>query len=51
MAGSTENIEAVTRAVFAKSLAHDGKSDEQLAADVEIYWHVVASYLEAGVRR
>ncbi len=49
MAGSTDNIEAVARAVCAKSLAHDGKSDEQLATDVEMYWHVVASYLEAGV--
>lgn len=49
MAGSTDNIEAVARAVCAKSLAHDGKSDAKLATDVEMYWHVVAAYLEAGV--
>ena len=49
MDGPTGNIEAVARAVCAKSLAHDGKSEEQLATDVEMYWHVVASNLEAGV--
>ena len=49
MAGSTGNIEAVARAVCAKSLAHDGKSAEKLAMDVEMYWHVVAAYLEVGV--
>ena len=49
MAGPTDNIEAVARAVCAKSLAHDGKSEEQLGTDVEMYWHVVASYLEARV--
>ena len=48
MTGPTDNIEVVARAVCAKSLAHDGQSDEQLATDVEMYWHVVASYLEAG---
>ncbi len=49
MAGPTGNIEAVARAVCAKRLAHDGKTEEQLATDVEMYRHVVASYLEAGV--
>ena len=29
----------------AKSLGHDGKSEEQLAAAVDVYWHVVATYL------
>ena len=49
MAGSTDNIKAVARAVCAKTLRHDGKSEEQLAVDVEMYWRVVAAYLEAGV--
>ena len=49
MIGSTDNIEAVARAVCAKTLGHDGKSEEKLAADVEMYGHVVAAYLEAGV--
>ena len=49
MAGSTDNIEAVARAVCAKCLAHDGESEKELATDVDMYWHVVASYLEAGV--
>ena len=49
MAGSTDNIEAVARAVCAKSLGHDGKSEERIAADVDMYWHVVAAYLESGV--
>ena len=49
MAGPTDNIEAIARAVCQKSLAHQGKSEEELAAEVEMYWHVVASYLEAGV--
>ena len=49
MAGSTDNIEAVARAVCAKTLGHDGKSEAQLSVDVEMYWHVVAAYLEAGV--
>ena len=48
MTGPTNNIEAVARAVCAKSLGHDGKSEERLATDVEMYWHVVAAYLEAG---
>ena len=26
----------------------NGQNDGQLATDVEMYWHVVASYLEAG---
>ncbi len=45
MAGSTDNIEAVAHVVCAKSLGHDGKSEEQLAAAVDVYWHVVATYL------
>ena len=49
MTGSTDNIEAVARDVCAKCLAHDGGSEEELATDVEMYWHVVAAYLEAGV--
>ena len=49
MAGSTENIEAVARAVSARVFSRDGKSAEQLAADVELFWHVVAAELEAGI--
>lgn len=51
MAESTDNIEAVVRAVCAKTLEQDGKSEAQLRADVEIYWHVVAAYLEVGATR
>ena len=47
--GSTENIEAVARAICAKVLARDGKGDEKLAAEVELYWHIEAAELEAGV--
>ena len=36
-------------ALCAKTLAHGGKSEEELATDVEMYWHVVAAYLEAGL--
>ena len=48
MTGQTSNIEAVARATCAKTLGHDGKSEQKLASDVEMYWHVVAAYLEAG---
>ena len=47
--GSTDDIKAVARGVCAKTLAHGGKSEEELATDVEMYWHVVAAYLEAGL--
>ena len=49
MAGSTKNIEGVARAVCAKVLARDGKSDEKLAAEVDMYWHIVAAELESGI--
>ena len=45
----SDNIEAVARAVCAKRLAHDGVSEEQLAADVDMWWHLVAAELESGV--
>ena len=43
MSGSTDNIEGVARAICAKVLARDGKSDEKLTAEVDMYWHVVAA--------
>ena len=49
MSGSTANMEAVARAVCAKVLGGEDTSDETLAADVEMYWHVVAAELEAGL--
>ena len=49
MSGSTENIEAIARAVSARVYSRDGRSDEQLTADIEMFWHVVASELEAGI--
>ena len=49
MAGSTKNIEGVARVVCAKVLARDGKSDQKLATEVDIYWHIVAAELEFGI--
>ena len=49
MSRSTENIEAIARAVSARVFLRDGKSDDQLAADIEMFWHVVAAELEAGI--
>ena len=45
----SDNIEAVARALCAKMLAHDGVTEEQLAIDVEMWWHQVAAELECGV--
>ena len=45
----SDNLEAVARALCAKKLAHDGISEEQLAADVDMWWHRVAAELESGV--
>lgn len=44
----TENIEAVARNICAKKLSRTCHSDEQLAADVDRYWHCVAAQLESG---
>ena len=49
MACWSDNIEAVARAVCEKMLAHDGISEEQLVADVDMWWHLVAAELECGV--
>ena len=49
MANWSDNIEAVSYAVCAKTLAHDGVSEEQLAADVDMSWHMVAAELECRV--
>ena len=46
-AGSTDNIEAVACAVCAKMLAGDDTGEEKLAAEVEMYWHIVARNWEA----
>ena len=45
----SDNIEAVARALCAKMLAHDGVTEEQLAVDVDMWWHQVAAELECGV--
>ena len=49
MASWSDNIEAVARAVTAKRLAHDGISEEQLAVDVDMWWHLTAAELECRV--
>ena len=41
-AGSTDNIKAVPRAVCAKMLAGDDTGEEKLAAEVDMYWQIVA---------
>ena len=43
------NIDAVARAVCAKMLAGDDISEEKLATDVDMWWHLVAAELECGV--
>ena len=47
MCGSTENIETVARAICAMELTLNGKREETLAAEVDVYWHIVAAELEA----
>ena len=47
-AGATTS-RRVARAITAERLAHDGISEEQLAADVEMWWHACAAELECGV--
>ncbi|MDE0538726.1 MAG: hypothetical protein OXH94_08380 [Rhodospirillales bacterium] len=49
MVSWSDSIEAVARAITAKRLAHDGISEEQIAADVDMWWHMIASKLECGV--
>ena len=49
MSGSTANIEAVARAVCATVLGGEDTSDEKRADEIEMYWHVVAAELEAGL--
>ena len=49
MGSWSDNLEAVARAITAKRLGHDGISEEQLAADVDMWWHMSAAELECGV--
>ena len=49
MSGSIENIEAVVGAICAKVLTRNEKRDEPLAAKVDMYWHIVAAALAAGI--
>ena len=42
MAGSTDDIEAVACAVCAMVLTGDDTGEEKLAAEMEMYWHIVA---------
>ena len=48
MAGSTDNLVAAVRTMSANSLAHDGKSEEEVATDVEMYWNTVAALHKRG---
>lgn len=43
------NIEPIARAICARTLAQHCKSDSELAADVDRYWHCVAAQLEGGL--
>ena len=49
MTGWSDNIEAVARAICAKRLEHDEWGEEKLAFEVDMFWHLVAAELEAGV--
>ena len=49
MAGWSDNIEAVARALCAKQLARDEWSEQKLAFEVDMWWHLVAAEIEAGV--
>lgn len=44
----SNNIEAVARTVCAKRLAHRNTSEEQLAADMDLWWHLTTAELECG---
>ena len=48
MPGPTSNIEAVARDICSKQLSRVGICGEELAADVDRYWHCVAAELESG---
>lgn len=48
MSGPASNIEAVARDICARQLARTCASDEELATDVDRYWHCVAAQLESG---
>ena len=48
MATWSDNIQAHVRAVSAKMLAHDRISEEKLAADMDMWWHLVEAELECG---
>ena len=49
MTSCSDNIEAVARALCVKRLARDDWSQEKLAFEVDMFWHLVAAELEAGV--
>ena len=42
-------MEAVARAICSKQLVRDGKSEETFGSEVDMYWHIVAAELEAGI--
>ena len=48
MRSSKSNIEAVARNICLKQLSRVGVSGEELATDIDRYWHCVAAKLEAG---
>ena len=48
MTGWSDNIETVARAMCAKMLERDEWSEERLAFEVDMFWHIVAAELEAG---
>ena len=49
MARSTANIEPAARAICAKVLARDGKSEETPAHEFEMYRHVVLAEMTARI--
>ena len=49
MATWSDNIEAVARAVCRMRLAYYGVTEQQLAADMYMRWHLAAAEMECGV--
>jgi hypothetical protein len=46
---ASSNIETVARVICANGLARHAKSAEELARDVERFWHCIAAELEGGL--
>ena len=48
MSSSKSNIEVVARDICLKQLSRVAVSGEELATDIDRYWHCVVAELEAG---